>query len=307
MDIVFSHPGYLTLLFFVPVIFLLHFFSIKFRRSYALKFANFDSIARIKGVDLYSKNLVVLGISCIILFLLIFSLAGATVRTNGNVSSFSFVIAIDSSQSMSANDFSPSRIEAAKQTAIDFVNLVPAGTRIGVISFSGNGIIEQTITSDKQTLKDSIGGVNFTQIGGTDVYNALATAGTLLLNEKNKAIILLSDGQINTGNLQDAISYSIQNNIVVNTIGIATPRGGNTTYGGLSTLDEQSLQTLSSNTGGAYQRAENSASLEGAFNSILQLKQGILTYDLSSPLLIAAILLFVIDYLLSNTRFGSFP
>lgn len=306
MQLIFTHPGYLFLLFLIPLMFLLHFLSIKFRRSYALRFANFDSIAKIKGIDLYSKNIVVLGISCVIIFLMVFSLAGATLKTQGNVSSFSFVIALDSSNSMQATDFQPSRMEAAKQTAKDFVDSSPPGTRVAVLSFAGNGVIEQTITDDKQLLDNAIDGINITSVGGTNIFNAVATAATLLVAEKTKAVILLSDGQTNVGTIQQAIDYAVQNDLVINTIGMGTPEGSYTAYG-LTRLDEQSLQSMAFNTGGQYYLVQNKTSLENSFSRILQLKQGTLVYDLSPIFLILAAVLFIIDYFLSGTRFGIFP
>ncbi len=56
----FSNPSYIYLLFLVPIIIFFHFFSLKNNYGKAIKFANFDAIARIKGIDIYSKNIFIL-------------------------------------------------------------------------------------------------------------------------------------------------------------------------------------------------------------------------------------------------------
>lgn len=306
MDFVFSNSRYLVLLFLVPLLIFLHFASIKFKRKHALRFANFDSIARIKGIDVYSKNIIVLVISCLILFFSVFSLSGASIRYQGALTDFSFVLAIDSSKSMEAIDFEPTRIDVAKNTAKDFVDSVPIGTKIGIISFSGNSVIEQRMTIDKLTAKDAIDNIKISVVGGTDIYNAVATASNLLSDEKHKAVILLSDGQTNVGTIGDAISYANKNNVLVNTIAMGTVEGSSTSYG-LSKLDEESLMAIAYNTNGQYFIVQDSEKLKESFKSVLELKQGNISLDLSVYLLIAAILLFVLNYILVNTRFGVFP
>ena len=118
VEISFIKPSFLFLLALIPLIILIHFVTLRRKRSHALNFANFEAIARIKGVDLLSKNIFVLILTTIISLLLILSLSGLTLHRTVFASSFSFVVAIDSSRSMEANDFSPNRIEAAKENNI---------------------------------------------------------------------------------------------------------------------------------------------------------------------------------------------
>ncbi len=136
MEISFTHPYYLFLLVVIPLIIFIHFISLRHKGGHALKFANFEAISKIRGIDLYSKNISILILTILISILLIFSVAGFTIQRTMSASSFSFVIAIDSSTSMDADDMSPDRITAAKNTALKFVDLTPLGTRFGVISFS---------------------------------------------------------------------------------------------------------------------------------------------------------------------------
>ncbi len=306
MAISFTHPNYLFFLVAIPAVILIHFASLKYKKGHALRFANFDAISRIKGIDLYSKNVLILFLTIAILVLIIFSLSGMTIHRTLYSSSFSFVIAIDSSKSMEANDMVPNRMEAAKKTAINFVESSPAGSRIGIISFSGNSFIEQEVTEDKSALKRSINNIEISSIGGTDLYDAIVTSTNLLKPERAKAVILLSDGQINVGNLDDALEYADKNDVVIHSIAIGTKEGGMTSYG-LSKVDEDSLKASAYNTGGKFFRAVNEKELSESFNSILTLKIRKVSFNLSPYLMIASIVIIIIDFILINTRYRTFP
>ena len=68
-EIVFNNPSYLFLLFFIPLIILFHFVGLSRKRKNALKFANFEAISKIKGIDLYSKNISTLVFYTVMIFL----------------------------------------------------------------------------------------------------------------------------------------------------------------------------------------------------------------------------------------------
>lgn len=306
MNISIINSAYLLFLFLIPVFVLIHFISIRTTRAKALRFANFDALARIRGIDLYSKNLVILILSILIVVSMSFAMAGTIVTFNRPMSKFSFVIAIDASQSMSADDFTPNRLSAAKSTALSFVDSTPLGTKIGVVSFAGNSYIESALTDSKGTVKDSINGINITSVGGTDIYEAVITGTNLLSQESAKSIILLSDGQINVGNVDDAIAYANKFNVVVNTIAIGTKVGGNATYG-LSQVDEDSLKALAFNTGGNFSNVQSKDDLQKAFNSMLNIRVAPGPLDISRYLMILAVVLFVLMYVLANTRYRAFP
>jgi Ca-activated chloride channel family protein len=302
----FIRPAYLILLGLIPLLIFLHFFTLKRKRSHALHFANFDAIARVKGIDLISKNLVILVVSLVIVALLTLSLTGVKVQRTLYSSSFSFIVAIDSSKSMEANDFQPNRLEAAKQTATTFVDTTPVGTRMGILSFSGNAFIEQTITQDKSFMKSAIQGIPLSSIGGTDLNEAVITGTNLLESEEAKSIILISDGKINVGTIQESITYANNHDVIVHTIGIGTEEGGATSFG-LSKIDEDALKALAHNTQGQYFRVQNVEELEQSFANILELEFKKVTIDIAPYLVLAALILFVIEYILISTRYRILP
>lgn len=306
MYFTFSHPVYLIFLFIIPAFIFVHFLTLKFSRREALKFANFDAIARVKGIDIFSRNLFMLILGIILCSLLIFSLSGLTAHMVAKASESSFVIAVDSSSSMGATDISPNRLDSAKQAAGNFIQSSPETTRIGIISFSGNSFILQDITSNKEELRAAVSEIQEQTIEGTDVPEAIVNSVNLLREEKTKSIILLSDGQINTGDIDSAISYANKNNVIINTIAVGTMEGGNTSYG-VSTVDEEALKAIAYNTGGIFSNASSSQEMGGAFSGILKISNQKVAIDTSNYLLIASIILFFIYYFLASTRFRLYP
>ncbi|MFH1787375.1 MAG: VWA domain-containing protein [archaeon] len=302
MIFTFTHAQYLFLLFLIPLLFLIHFFSLSNKKRIALKFANFDAIGRIKGIDFFSKNIVNLFLNSIIIFLMILSVSGLTVQVFKSSSSFSYVIAMDISQSMEADDFYPNRATVAKEIATDFVEWVPVGTRIGIVSFSGNAYIEQDMSEDKITIKNSIKSIEIDGWGGTDLFEAVITSANLLMNEEHRAIVLLSDGQINVGKIEDMVSYAQKNEIIIHSIAIGTKDGGKTSYA-ISKLDEEFLQSVSYNTGGKYFLVENRTQLSDAFSNVLEETNKKVSIGLSDYLILFAIILFAIEFFLVNTRY----
>jgi len=207
---------------------------------------------------------------------------------------------------MEANDIYPSRLEAAKETAIDFINSNARGNNIGIVSFAGSTLIEQELASDYDAVRQSIRNIKMSSVGGTDLYEVVITSANMLREEKARALIILSDGRFNVGSVDDAIDYANKKNIIVFTIGIGTEEGGKTSYG-LSTIEQNSLKSIAYLTNGKFFLATSKEELSRAFSEIITLKTREISVDLSLYLALAALILFVMQYILINTRFRLFP
>ncbi len=108
------------------------------------------------------------------LAILLFALARpqATVRlprVEGTV-----MLVFDVSASMGAADVEPSRLEAAKKAAREFVLTQPSTVRIGIVSFSGSGFTVQTPTNDSTALLATI--ARLKPASGTAVGDGILTA-----------------------------------------------------------------------------------------------------------------------------------
>ncbi|MBU0958584.1 MAG: VWA domain-containing protein [Nanoarchaeota archaeon] len=306
MEFSFAHPQYLFLLFLVPLLFFIHFLALGNKKKKALKFANFEAIAKIQGIDFFSKNLVVLGLNILIIMAMVLAVSGFTFHTTAESSDFSFVLAIDSSQSMEADDFVPDRITAAKQVASEFIDSAPIDVNMGVISFSSSSRIEIDMTQKRDELKRAVNQIKTSGLGGTDLYEAVLSSTNLMINEGSKSIVLLSDGQINVGTMDDAIDYAKRNDVVVHSIGMGTKEGGNTEFA-LLKIDEDSLKSIAYSTGGTYSSAESIENLSAAYAGIFKLTKRKVSIGLYEYLIFLAILLLVLEFFLANTRYVNLP
>lgn len=318
VQISFANPNYLWILLLVPFLIILHFFTLKQKKTAAIKFSNFEALERVSRGDilgnpykgfLRNKSLRLLLIRAFIYCLLILAVAGTTLWYEGKTSNFDYVFAIDTSSSMLAEDLKPSRLEAAKQAAISFVDIVPRGDKIGIVTFASISIIELMSSSDSEKIKNTISNIELQEVGGTAIGDAIITSSNLFQENKSKLIILLTDGQSNAGIEPDlALNYAKQKGITIHTIGVATPEGGNVSeLGYVSKLDEELMKRIAEQTNGKFYIANNAQTLMAAFREIATSHDKQVSLNISFMLLIIAILLLGIEWILVNTIYKTIP
>ncbi len=301
MNITLSNPKYLFLLFLIPLFIFLHFASIRGRSKKALNFANYEAISRVSGADMFSKNITTLLLSCFILVILVLSISGPRVHLTREVSEASFVFAIDLSQSMTADDFKPNRLEFAKSLSKDFIDIIPDMTKIGIVSFGAYSLIENDITIEKEQLRTSLDKLEISSIGGTGFYETFVTSSNILFNEDVKVVVLFSDGQSTIEDVEVAVRYAVSKGLMIYTIPIGTISGAEAVFG-LSKLDSDTLNAISYQTGGVFIEGTDAESLKENFKSAIVSNRGIVAIDVSAYLVLFAILLFAIECILINLR-----
>jgi Ca-activated chloride channel homolog len=237
------------------------------------------------------------------------------------------VLCMDVSGSMTAQDFKPNRLEAAKNVAANFVSSRNTD-RIGVVIFAGESFTQCPITTDHNVLLAAIDNIhNGLLEDGTAIGSGLGTSVERLRSSKAKSrvVILLTDG-INNGGLIDpgtakeiAKSFSIK----VYTIGVGTdgyaPQPYNTPLGVQTqmvkvSIDERLMKQIASETGGKYFRAKDNAELEKIYDDINKLEKS--KVEISSisrynekffAFVIAALIFLFLEVLLRLTVFKKFP
>jgi Ca-activated chloride channel family protein len=231
------------------------------------------------------------------------------------------MISLDSSLSMKAVDFKPTRVDAAKATAKRFV-LGRAQDRIGLTTFGGAPLLLCPPTLDYDALLGRLDELDagMTRADGTALGDGLASAVSRLKDSpaKSKVIILLTDGRSNTGVVDPltaakaAASYGIK----VYAIGVAgkgdssmtidDPRYGRVTVPVTDDLDEELLSEISRLTDGKAYRAKDGGELRNIFAAIDKLEKSKVALpkiaavgDLNSWPLGAALLLLLLESALS--------
>jgi len=315
MRFVINNPVYLWFLLSIPVLVLIHFFTLKSGRGLALKFSNFEAIERVSeeyrlerpylGL-LMNKNLIVMFVRALALLFLVFALSNVDVFYLGETTEFDFVLAIDASTSMLAGDLLPTRLGAAKDSAMFFVEKLPEKARVGLVSFAGTSFVENKLTEEKSEVMEKLRELKVKDVGGTDLGGALVTSTNLMLSEERpRIIILLTDGRSNVGiTTEEAIKYVNESKITVYTIGVATESGGAFSADNLvSTLDERTLRNIAEATNGRYFLASNKEELDLAYSDIANIKQNEVSLDLTIILMIISLVLIFLEWLLINTKY----
>lgn len=209
-------------------------------------------------------------------------------RIEGNV-----LLAFDVSGSMSADDFEPTRMEAAKAAARSFIEKQPPSVKIGVVAFTDNGFAVQPPTDDQETIYASID--RLTPQRGTAIANGILAALNTLANGetqvgqigedgtiqmpniapevgKSTVIVLLSDGENNGGTdpleiAQEASEIGVR----IYTVGIGSVEGSILKVEGFTVhtrLNEDMLRQIADITGGVYHSAANEEELFKVYDTI---------------------------------------
>lgn len=237
------------------------------------------------------------------------------------------VLCIDVSGSMTAQDLTPNRLEAAKAVAIDFVNK-RLTDRIGIVIFSGESFTQCPITTDHRVLISAIENIrNGLLEDGTAIGSGLGTSVDRLRSSKTKSkiVILLTDGENNGGLIDPQTAKEIAKafSIKVYTIGVGTdgyaPTPVNTPMGvvmqqGKVSIDEKLLKEIAGETGGKYFRAKDNEGLAGIYSEIDQLEKSKVEITNRTrhtekffPFVMAALALLFAEMILRFTIFRKFP
>ncbi len=208
------------------------------------------------------------------------------------VEGIDIAITLDVSSSMSATDFRPNRLEAAKEVVIRFLDLLAShrsGDRVALVAFSGEAFTVAPLTSDLEFIKEGVATVPTAVSGavqdGTAIGDALTVALSRLVRSpaKSRVIILLSDGENNMGRVEPptAGEYAREAGVRIYTIGIGSERGlafftdpatGRTRLSQQYGFNPQLLRRLAERTTGAYFFAGDQGTLESVLRAILQLE-----------------------------------
>lgn len=240
------------------------------------------------------------------------------------------IIAVDTSLSMDAQDIQPSRIDKAKGEIDELLKLMK-GDRIGLIAFAGEAFVQCPLTSDYGAVKIflDILSTGMIEKPGTDIAAAinLATQTFDKSQRKYKAMVLMTDGEGHTGEVDNAAELASRDGIRIFPIGFGSPSGvpipvrndreavegykkdrqGTVV---VSKLDEITLEKIALTTGGAYYRA---SSEEDELNKIYTELQNMEKRELESKLfshkedkfqllLLPAVLLLAIEAILTDRR-----
>ncbi len=238
------------------------------------------------------------------------------------------VLCVDVSGSMGSRDVAPSRMDAAKEVAEEFIRSRPVD-RIGLVVFSGESFTQCPITGDHQSLITHVQSLESRRhlIDGTVIGEGLATAVDRLSKSeaKSKVVILLTDGKEDppATRLIDpltALEIAKTKGVKVYTVGVSAGAStivenlGNSKSAQPDYLDEDLLKRIAGETGGRYFRARDKNGLKSVYSQIdqmekikVELKHHTRHEELFLPFLLAALVFLFSELVLKLTIFRKFP
>ena len=315
--ITFAHPAVLwLLLLLVPMA--LWFFMPARKREPAVRMATTEMFRRapqtwrnrLRHLPFFLRMLAVAMVICVLA-----RPQSDTALTEREREGIDIMLVMDISVSMLEQDLTPNRLEAAKLVASEFVSN-RSSDNIGLTLFAGEAFTQCPLTSDHAALLQLLGAAscNLQARGiisaGTAVGMGVASAvGHLETSEaKSKVIILLTDGENNTGEISPltAADAARSRGIRIYTISVGTD--------GAENAEGNTLPRIAEVTGGSFYRAIDSDQLREIYSEIDRLEKsklsaamGEASYEIYQPFALVAIACLLLELILRNLFFRRIP
>jgi Ca-activated chloride channel family protein len=259
--------------------------------------------------------------------LLAVAVAGPAASLPVGRSAGTVILTMDTSNSMSADDVTPSRLAAAQQAASAFIDAQPDTVDIGVVGFNQGALTTSLPSDDRAAAKAAV--QNLRTAGGTSLAAALLGALSAITGKSvtigedgalpdigywgSATIVLFSDGEDTGGGAGDdaamAAATIAQNaGIHIETVGVGTASGTTVEADGYrlhTALDTEKLTAIAQTTGGSYHPASDVAQLDGVADTIdLRLTVAKQDVPLAGGFIAVALALLAVGALLTGLRTG---
>lgn len=326
----FSDPYWFILLLIIPIMIVYHYFT--FRKQFSqLQISSLEWLQKSKSKSLREKlTFLPFLFRILTVFFLIIVLARPQSnfsRKETSIEGIDIVIAMDISSSMDAMDFKPSRMEAAKKVAKEFISGRP-NDRIGLVAFSGEAFTQCPLTTDHKVLSDLFKPLKSGMIeDGTAIGDGLLTAVNRIKDSEaiSKVIILLTDGVDNMSTVDPISAAEVAQlyGVRIYTIGVGqdgtAPMAVQTPFGKQIVdvpvnIDEALLKKVSANTDGQYFRARSINKLRAIYSEIDKMEKSKIDvsvfknkYEEFYPFAYLALICFLIEIMLRLFVFNIKP
>jgi Ca-activated chloride channel homolog len=247
------------------------------KRQFAIRFTNVELLRHLVPKGIGARRHLAAGAFLACLAVLAMGLARPSVDAKEPLERATVMLAIDVSLSMQATDVPPTRIEAAKQAARDFVKQLPASYNLGLLTFAKTANVKVSPTKDRAPVLSEIDVLQLAEatatgeavFSGLDAIRSVPTDGANGLPPAR--IVLLSDGYRTYGrSIEDAAAAALAANIPVSTIAFGTDEGVVRINGQTQRVpvDRLSLQKLAETTKGHFYEAASVEELKKVYQDM---------------------------------------
>ena len=283
----FEDPIYLYLLVLIPLLALLRFFMVHQQKKRLRRFGDPELVRQLMPDVSRFRPLVKFCLLLAALSLLIVTLARpqfGTKISHEKRTGIETIIAMDISNSMLAEDVTPSRLDRSKMMVENLVDHF-TNDKIGLIVFAGDAFIQLPITSDYVSAKMFLSNIDPSMISvqGTDIAKAIDMASHSFTQQEGigKAIIVITDGEDHEGGALEAAKNAKEKGLRVYVLGVGSPQGAPIPTGDGNYMKDQTGQTVMTGLneemcrqiaeagGGAYIHVENNSSAQDQLDAEL--------------------------------------
>ena len=299
-------PGFLYLLGLIPILIIAYIWILRRRKPFAVRYSSLSLVRAALPQRSHWRRHVPFALFLLAMSSLIMAVSRPVSTVTVPASNATIILAIDVSRSMCSTDILPSRLEAAKAAALQFVEDQDGHTQIGVVAFAGFAVLVQPPTNDQNLLETAIKNLTTarrTAIGEgilmsldaiseiddsiTSPYSGIETVPLPEGQYAPAIIVVLTDGVSTTGTHPLlAAQLSMDRGVRVYTIGFGTDHntsipncgfqfqsdqfgGGGGGGGGFRReIDEETLKQVADMTGGSYHLAASANELQDVFQNL---------------------------------------
>ena len=277
----FEDPIYLYLLVLIPILALIRFITYRNQKKRLRRFGEPALLKELMPDVSRFRPVVKFWLLQAALALLIVMLArpqmGTKISQEKRVG-IETIIVMDISNSMLAEDVTPSRLDRSKMMVENLVDHF-SNDKIGLIVFAGDAFVQLPITSDYVSAKMFLSSIDPSMIAtqGTDIARAVEMASRSFTQEEGigKAIVVITDGENHEGGALEAAKAAKENGMRVYVLGVGSPSGApipipgtndymkdNTGNTVMSALNEEMCKQIAQAGGGAYIHVQNNSAAQ---------------------------------------------
>ena len=277
----FADPIYLYLLAVIPVLAIIRFLTYRNQKKRLRKFGDpkllRDLMPDVSRFRPAVKFWILQGALALLIVMLARPQFGTKINNEQRVG-IETIIAMDISNSMMAEDITPSRLDRSKMMVENLVDHF-TNDKIGLIVFAGDAFVQLPITSDYVSAKMFLSSIDPSMMAtqGTDIARAIDMATHSFTQEEGigKAIIVITDGEDHEGGALEAAKAAKDAGMRVYVLGVGSTKGSpipipgsndfmkdNTGNTVMSALNEDMCRQVAQAGGGAYIHVENNSAAQ---------------------------------------------
>lgn len=149
-------PGFLYLLGLIPILIITYIWILRRRKPFAVRYSSLSLVRAALPQQAQWRRHVPFALFLLAISSLIMAVGRPVSTVEVPTSNSTIILAIDVSRSMCSTDILPSRLEAAKDAALQFVQDQDGKAQIGIVAFAGFAALVQPPTTDQELLETAI-------------------------------------------------------------------------------------------------------------------------------------------------------